>query len=508
MLRRIVKLTAIKPIITCLAVAFAALAAPSPSEAHTPLDTVAVLSSLSRPVLALDPESGDPHVAYVSNGSLYHAWKSAGLWQIEALADSMNASAYYNYFDLRIGPGGRAVALYVRRGTLVCAIRETGGWVGETLDDLPGPFYPIALAVSPVSGDAAVAWIRYTTAPETPSLVNYARRSGGAWTVQQIDAVSGTAATIALAIDRFDRPVVAWGRPRADNGSTMVLTCATGAGADGPFTAAPVDSELWLYISLALDPADGEPRIAYAAYTSYPTVRYAYRDAGGAWQWTQAFVDAGYIPPSVPTLALDALGDPFISFTRITAIEPARAGPAQPDDGEACPFVQTGVVLLYHRNGGAGLGAFQLIEDLSGLAQRDASCGPRALASSAPGIADVAWRSRDGSCLEALTYARTVTPVGVGDGPVPPTPAALVSPSPVRVGEALRVAFVLARAAEADLQLHDLSGRRVAARGAEWMDAGRQSIEWSPPALRPGLYWLTVRAKGERLDTRPLVVVR
>src|SRR6185503_17214798 len=95
------------------AIAHHAAAAPPP-------DTIAVLTSVSRPLIALAPGTGIPHVAYVSGGSLYHAWKTSGIWNSEIVSDSINSHSTYGGFDLAIASDGRPVAVYVRNGVLTC----------------------------------------------------------------------------------------------------------------------------------------------------------------------------------------------------------------------------------------------------------------------------------------------------------------------------------------------------------------------------------------------------
>jgi hypothetical protein len=469
---------------------------------HTPPDTLFMLSSLSLPAIALDPSTGDRHVAYLSSAVLTHSWEVSGVWQSETIADSASLTGYTG-FDLRVAPDGDPVAAYVRKGTFVCARREGGTWEKDTLDTgLSGPFYPIALALHPATGEPAVAWAR----AGTPSSIHYARHEAGTWVVQQVDTVSSWWLTVALGLDAAGRPHLAWGRPRADAGDNMtVLTYAMGAGPDGSFSPAPVDSELGLHLMLEMDRSNGEPRLAYSAgdYEAGPfTVRYAFRGVGGAWQHTTAFAPPGYTPLGRgPALALDPAGNPFISFVRLTPI-----GPNGPQAAESCGSVDTGDILVYSRAGGAGFDPF--VHESVSDGQQDAGSGLRAIASNAVGVAIAAWRSPRGSCPPiALSTSHITGPslVGVGYGPVG---ARLhVTPNPLRSGEPLQVSFVLARGGDVSVAIHDIAGRLVARTPREAMDLGGHTITWQPPDLEAGLYWLRLRGDGAPPDARPIVVL-
>lgn len=468
---------------------------------HTPPDTVFMLSSLSLPVIALDPATGDRHVAYLSSAVLKHSWEISGVWQTETIADSASLTNYTG-FDLRVAPDGDPVAAYVRKGAFVCAVREAGVWELDTLDTgLPGPYYPIALAVHPVTGEPAVAWAHQGT----PTSIRYARRAAGIWTTQEIDTVSSWWPTVALGLDAAGRPHLAWGRPRVEAGDNMtVLTYAMGAGPDGPFTPAPVDSQLSLYVMLEMDRSNGEPRIAYTAgnYAGGPyRVRYAFRGPGGVWNNTLVFTPPSYSPFGAPALALDPAGNPFISFTRVTPIEPNG-----PQSAEVCGFFDTGDIQVFSRAGSAGFGAFS--SEIVSVGQNDAGSGLRAIGSGAVGEAVAAWRTPRINCQPfALSTSQVTGPSLVGVGPVDEGRRAFAAPNPIRSGEPLRLAFALARGGEVSVALHDITGRLVAARPPEAIDPGERSLTWQPPPLEPGIYWLRLRRDGMPSDAQPVVVL-
>jgi hypothetical protein len=493
-------------IVACLVVAVT----PSARASHGPIDTLIVLNNTSSPVLALDPASGDRHAAYLSNNVLLHGWESPGGWQSEAITDSASLTTFSG-FQLRLASDGHPVAAYVRSGALVCAIRGPDGWQRDTLDRVSGSFLPVALALNPNTGEPSVAWTKQAASSASPSEVFYARHGGGAWTTELVDTVSRYWPPLSLAIDGVGRPHLAWARPREDNSQNAVLTYAMGAGPGGPFASTPVDSELYVFADLQIDRSNGEPRIVYDALTG-SSIRYAFRGIGGAWLSQQV----RSTPPfnnNAPALALDPSGNPFVSYREVVPIEPQTIAAADPDQTEACGSAFSNAILVYQRAGGAGFGSFTLESIVNPPPTPLMQCSFGAVASRTNGQAVVAWRTPGTNICPPLALATCLVTipslVGVGgsDG-APGLALAPIWPNPARPGDGLRVAFGLPRAAAVSLELHDLAGRRVAARAAAPMTAGPQSIAWSVPNLGPGLYWLTVRIDGGRIGTRSVVILR
>jgi hypothetical protein len=89
--------------------------------------------------------------------------------------------------------------------------------------------------------------------------------------------------------------------------------------------------------------------------------------------------------------------------------------------------------------------------------------------------------------------------------------AALFAPVPSPMTSNTRVRFALESEADAELTLHDLSGRRVRTLARGRWTAGAHSVlltrdDPASASLRPGLYWLRLTASG-RSETRELVVL-
>ena len=496
----------------------AAVLARGAHAASPPIDTLALVSQppleASRPALALHPQTGARHAAYISQGTFYHARESGDAWQSEPLADSVgyiSSQTQYGGFDIQVAPDGRVYAIYLPTGRLEIAELAGGGWSYETLAVLSPPRTPVSLAVSPVTSEPTVAWTK-RGAPGSPSEIWLARRSGGSWTSLMLDTTSVPTLAVSVAVDLADRPRVAWGRPRGDTNLGQVLMCAIATTPDGPYVASPVDSGLFGDVSLAVDRSDGEPRIAYHAYrpSDFQAVRYASRTAGLDWESVRVRYSSG-LKGSSPSLALDAHGDPFVAVTSYTAIAPGGLVGGEPPSLPGCVFIETGAIFLHHRVGGTGQGAFQVFAAIDLPTLLDVSSGPRALVARAPGLVDLVLRAPavHTGCAPILLASTSLTPfLDVGPRPDGGVALAPIVPNPTRLGGRVRVEFELARAAGVTLELHDLVGRRVAGRALGHLDAGNRSFDWAPAAPRAGVYWLTVRADGVRLGTRPAVFMR
>jgi hypothetical protein len=263
---------------------------------------------------------------------------------------------------------------------------------------------------------------------------------------------------------------------------------------------------LWAFMALEVDRSNAEPRLAYDVMEPYYQIRYAYRGPGNAWEWVLVQGASYFGGNTGPSLVLDPTGRPIVVYSDVTPIEPGQSEPTEPSEILACSGITTGFIQAYYRASGEGPDPFTM-ENLSNP-ERDSRNGAAAIASVAQGEAVVVWR---GNCTPySLTSTQLTLPpiLDVDGGPAPGAPLSPVRPNPARVGDDLRVEFTLACEAEATLELHDLVGRRVAARTLARMPAGRQGVTWAAPNLSPGLYWLTVRSDGERIGSRAVIILR
>lgn len=468
------------------------------------------LADASYPALSMPLGSVTPHIAYVASGTAYHAWRGTTSWQDEAIATGVvgGSSFVNNSIDLQFLPDGRPVALYRLADRLELSIRTAGVWTPEPVM-LASNTQALSLAVSPVNGDVVAAWA-WRAVSTDPFQVYFARRASGVWTTVLVDTTSASLTTtrVAVAVGPDDRPCLLYGRPRGDGlRSPLVLTFARGSGPNGPFVSEPVDSSLKFHAVLALDPASGDPRIAYVqpgASINAGTVVYAARTGAGAWEFTP--VRTTNLRSTSPSLAIDAAGAPYVSFTEYTFIEPQQ-GPGDAGAGDdPAVFTETGLITLLTRASASGTAPFVFHDFFSNF---DLSGGPRALATTVAGGVFAAFRTpgQNASPFKQQVSASAGL-VGVAPDPSAPLGFAPVSPNPARLGGELQLAFSLARTSEVTLELHDVGGRLVATAAQGRLAPGPHRLVWAPTAPHAGAYWVTLRAGGARLASRRVVLLR
>ncbi len=491
-----------------VAVALAVLTITSPATGLAqgiPADTaVAAVAGqyYTPPLLGVDAD-GEPHLLFMAAGAVHHAWRESGAWSREVVAASGSLA------DFVVSPTGVPCAAYLRPGGAVARARRIGGvWLEDTAAVIGGSVLALALALEPATEEPAIAIL---ASPAADSVVlTLARHAAGAWTTALVDtAGSAQGSALVLALDTSGRPLVAWSRDGVTGPRGLVL--AEGAGPLGPFTSAVVDTGYTWNVALALDPVTQAPRLAHYSYRlndqgyEDPLVFYSWRHPTLGWQDQQIPGGLVSIIPRPVSLMLDPLGDPVVAVTAFNAIRPYGAQPATAQ----CGFVETGAIEVWTRLGGEGPQDFTQWASLrvvSALGSR------RAVAATGVGTVQTAWREYHYTsvyCPPNLVWYPLARAVSV-DPPIAPASSLRLEPpypNPWAAG-ALTVSFALPRAATVALELHDVAGRRVAARAREAVAAGTHVRGWDPGPLAPGLYWLTLRADGARVASRALVVAR
>src|SRR5690349_21262743 len=133
-----------RTLIALCASALASAFAPEPAAAQAPADPVAVVSITSSPVLAVDPVTHAPHVAFLTSDALVHSWKSAGRWLADTVATGAASFSMFGLADLRVNAAGRPAALFIDAGGVEYAERVGGAWQIEPLAS--GTALAVALA--------------------------------------------------------------------------------------------------------------------------------------------------------------------------------------------------------------------------------------------------------------------------------------------------------------------------------------------------------------------------
>lgn len=137
--------------------------------------------------------------------------------------------------------------------------------------------------------------------------VKYARQSGSGWVTEVVDATAWRTGTVSLALDSAGTPHLTWCVDCWD-GLAGQLRYAKRDGAGWIVETVDAGRALGNGSSLALD-ANGNPRISYADRLT-GTLKYAERAGNG---WHVESVDAGGVG-EFTSLAIDASGDPSIAY--------------------------------------------------------------------------------------------------------------------------------------------------------------------------------------------------
>ncbi len=115
----------------------------------------------------------------------------------------------------------------------------------------------------------------------------------------------------------------------------------------------------------------------------------------------------------------------------------------------------------------------------------------------------------------ASTYGRGIwsreisgdDPVDVAEVSAPPARVALEAPRPNPARGRTALAFSLPAAAEVDLSVYDVAGRRVATLAQGAHAAGRHEVPFEARGLAAGVYWARLETPGAR-ETERIVLVR
>jgi hypothetical protein len=158
--------------------------------------------------------------------------------------------------------------------------------------------------------------------------LKYARKSADGWMVENLDpAADATGGFVSLAIDSKGNPHIAYSLASGGGHSSRLKYASKG---DGTWTVETVDGlsnphgGLYVHVgwftSLALD-AEDTPHVAYYDHSvidfsqSVGNLKYASKNSG---TWTVETVDAAGDVGKYASLALDAKGNPHISYTHTT----------------------------------------------------------------------------------------------------------------------------------------------------------------------------------------------
>ncbi len=256
--------------------------------------------------LALDA-GGNPSISYwdATNGDLKLARKSGGVWAIE----TVDATGVVGEFSSLVldATGNPRVSYFDRtRGRLKYGSQSGGVWTLQTVpDSLSAVGEYSSLALNSI-GDPRISYFDVTNAD-----LRFAKlfrqtspRDTTFWIVGSVDAAGDVGRFTSLAVDAFDDPQIAYW-----DASNKNLKYARNTG--GSWTVVQIVEsigDVGQYASLAL--AGGVTRISYWD-TSRQDLKLATLNSG---IWSIEVADDGGNVGQYASLALDAQGDPFLSY--------------------------------------------------------------------------------------------------------------------------------------------------------------------------------------------------
>jgi hypothetical protein len=362
--------------------------------------------------------------------------------------------------------------------TLKYATRSGGAWIIETVSAPGWPFvgYYSNLVVG-TDGSPHIACSDYSDLTFEYSF-RYARRVGGAWTIETPLWGSELGFQTSIALDAVDNAVVSY--YREDPGDLYLAKKSNGL-----WSTEPVDAsgDVGEWNSLALD-SQGNPHVSYYDFTN-GNLKYASK-AGGLWTIETVDASANNVG-KYTSLAIDAQGNPHITYHDATAddvkyarkrsgiwqIETAdgatnavgRRGTSLALDARGFAHVtyfdDTAYALRYTRKS-AGAWTTQVIDASSGFRSSldlDAAGYPR-ICFTRGGVkyATAGWLALPEGVV-TLAGAAKLDAFSHSGPQDPGAPSLLAYPNPSR--GSLRIYCRLTDGALAQLAMYDAEGRRV-----------------------------------------------
>ena len=277
-----------------------------------------------KPALALDANAG-AHVSFLTEaieGAVFYATNAGGDWTTETLAEGY----FYGPVDIDVDADGTPFVAYHDHqaanfdpglGAGVIHYRKDNAWNTVTVEHMGHDQWDADVAATS-GGIWHLAGIDPSQFGSSSGL-EYATNAFGDAKVEEI----GTGPIpyefgVSIEIDPDGNVGISF----HNAGPQDLFLAERGAGPDGTWTIATIDADgdVGRYSDLAYDAA-GTPHISYWLFTgpNAGEVRYATRDAGGAWQITTvgtlSDVEAGFTGArKITAIEVDADGQPHIMY--------------------------------------------------------------------------------------------------------------------------------------------------------------------------------------------------
>jgi hypothetical protein len=278
--------------------------------------------------IALDGK-GDPHMTYVSDGMLMHAFKMQGVWATEvvdtfhsapfdSLLDPVSSTAWFSSVartSVAISGDDIHVAYLGERPPLRYARKSNGSWSTEIVDERASSDLTMNVSIAvDAAGNPSISYCGYPSCAGCACSLKYASRSAGQWSIEVVGGpctgrgrLSGQQS--ALSVDG-DVPHVVTVTNRG--------LCYASKDVDW-FAEAITDNDERGDVSLALD-STGRARVAWL---EKGTLRLARRTGSGEWV-VEAYSDS--IDPfwNCISMDVDATDTAHILLSTMTTLQPEQ----------------------------------------------------------------------------------------------------------------------------------------------------------------------------------------
>lgn len=255
-----------------------------------------------------------PHIAYThmtvncvgTPQEIRYARNTGSAWIVEVVDSTSSAFVA----DLETDPDEDVHVVY-RGSSANYAVRSTGNWTIEDIPNVNGGHAALAL-----HGNGTEVHAAFSTGGVAATW--YAARQAGTWTVESLGRISDRCD---IAVDNGGQPHIAWSRRDVAADTDSVLY-ATKTGGSWVIETVEVNAG---NVHINVD-ENGNPHLAYQGLGGSPDRVISARRWGGVWQ--SEIVDADSIVARWIGFDLDALGRPHLAYLVDSGVRYATLDPA------------------------------------------------------------------------------------------------------------------------------------------------------------------------------------
>ncbi len=417
--------------------------------------------------LALDALD-QAHISYgeYSTGSysaLKYAWLNGSSWNISTIESSSSGNELAGYTSIALDSGDNPRISYEdgNNEELNYASWNGSSWDIAVVD--AGDSY-VAVSSSLCLDSANSPTIAYSYGWLTWANLMYARYVSG-WLISTVDATDGMGWWVSMALNSDDKPNISY----HDSNNRDLMYAILGP-EFWTITTVDVSGEVGSNNSIAVDSND-RPHISYSGVIgSEPALKYAFYNGSS---WVTLVVDNnGICGMALTSIALDSNDNPHISYYNAT----------------------TESLRYAHYNGSAW--------EISTVDTGDGAGRCSSIALDSNDQPHISYKKGDLNSVD-LMYAY-YGPVGIEEGEGGSVEYTLGNVIPNPSAGSANISFTLPVSCDVDLDIFDITGRKVAVLAEGVFSSGIHETEVS--GLTSGIYFCTLRS-GDFVDTKTLVVI-